>query len=367
MKGSDDPPTRPRGEQPLSRTELGLFLLITAASAAFCAFHETVVLDDAFIYFRVVHNLVDLGRAEINPGDGLVTVTSPLWTLLLALPAKLWPALPVHVVAKALWLSLLALASGFVFLITRRWARRWAPFVAIPFFLSPMINSMMGNEIALLYAALFLTLWACLGGRVVLAGVGLGLGYLARSEFALMVVPVLLQLHLAAPRGGRSAGGAASTLARLALGALPVAAAWHLYYFFAYDNFLPSTFHIKLLQGRSGGWRLYHDAVVPYLRELLDGRVYLLVPILLGVARLRRLSLLLGAYTALHYLAYRQLALPDYHWYHYDFYILTLLWLLFGVGDAFDGWRASAALAASPQRARPGDSLAGRSSSWSCC
>lgn len=93
-------------------------------------------------------------------------------------------------------------ASTFAYFTFFRFIGRGAVFISCPFFLSPLISSMTGNEIALLYFAMFGLIWACNNQRTILGGIFLGIGYLARGEFVIAVIPLLLCFILEGKKRG---------------------------------------------------------------------------------------------------------------------------------------------------------------------
>lgn len=329
------------------------FLVVLLVCAIYSALRTAqllpapIALDDAYIYLRVVANLLATGRPEFNAGDPRLVVTSPLWTGLLAAAQAALPFLDPASVAKALWLFCLGAASVFAYLAWRPQLRGWSAFLPVPFFLSPLIASMMGTEVALLYAALFATLLAHLRSKAVITGIALGLAYLCRGEAALLVVPIVVSRVWA---GRRSAGPRRRTtlryLLRLLAGAGAIALLWHLYSLAAFGSFFPETLRTKILQGRSGEWHLYHVYLGYYVRELLGGRLYLLALAALGLAWRPSAFLYLGSFTLLHILAYAWLGVPSYHWYYYDVDLVVLLAVVFGSFRAIEllarglGWLA---------------------------
>lgn len=314
-----------------------LFCSVTAVCIYYCASYVHVTLDDAFIYYRVVANLLETGKPEFNIGDNCLIVTSPLWTFLLASGKIILPFFDIVTIAKIFWIVLLAVASLFAYWTFLPYVKNWACFTGIPFFLSPVICSMVGSEIALLYAAMFLTFWAYIHNRPVWVGIGLGAGYLARGEFVFIFLPIFIHYVLTAYIKKKAPNKQVFTyLLKIGVTALSIALVWHLYYVLIFDNFFPQTLSTKMIQGQSGQWVLYHQRLWPYIKELLGGRVYLLVFALIGMVRQPYLFLLMGGYTGLHFGAYYILKVPDYHWYCYDFFLFTLLFMFFGIFYIFD-------------------------------
>jgi len=166
------------------------FFILTAVMAYYCAVNTSVVLDDAFIYFRITENLLTTGKPIFNAGDNSFIATSPLWVFLLALAKALFPHTGLPLIAKLLSIALLGVAAALAYFAFRQEIGKWSVFLGAPFLLSATINSCLGTEIAVLYAAMFGVFWGSLRNQPLWTGLFLGLGYLARSELVLMLLPI---------------------------------------------------------------------------------------------------------------------------------------------------------------------------------
>ncbi|MEM7031758.1 MAG: hypothetical protein AAF629_19545 [Chloroflexota bacterium] len=317
---------------------LWLFSIITVVCAYYCAARFAVVLDDTFIYLRIAENLIQTGKPVFNINDHHFIATSPLWVGLLAGGKILLPWMGLAMVGKTLWIFLLIVAASFAYFAFRPFIGTWTIFISLPFFLSDAISSKMGNELALLFAIMFGLIWAVLRQKVLLAGLLLGLGYLARSEFIFMAIPIALHYgYRVKQQEQRSYFPMGVTLAKITLVAMIVAGIWHIYYWVTFDTLLPQTFTAKRIQGQSGYWPLFHEYIWHYLNNLLlDQRTYLLVLAFIGIAWQPYLSSWLLSYLVAHTLAYSILRVPNYGWYYYDLYLFSWLLILFGLFRLLD-------------------------------
>lgn len=308
-----------------------LFCSITTICAYYSFIHNyNVTLDDAFIYFRVVENLLETGKPEFNIGDNYFVVTSALWTFMLALGKIMLPFLEIETIAKLFWFLSLVFASFFAYLTFIPFIKNWSCFIGIPFFLSPIICSMMGTEIALLYAATFATFWAYSRNKPVYIGIGLAVGYLARGEFILISLPLFLHLLVTRRKNKQPYTQFINYLLKISIVTLLLALIWHLYYYCTFHGFFPTTLKAKMIQGQSGLWKMYPQHIWPYIKELLDDRTFLLIFAVIGMVRQPYIFFLMGSYTLLHSLIYFFLRVPHYPWYYYDYYIFTLILIFFG-------------------------------------
>lgn len=304
---------------------------ITLACLFYYLVYQSVILDDAFIYFRIVKNLIEMGKPVFNIGDTSFVATSPLWVVILAASKVILPFFTLELIAKLWWAILLTAASTFAYFTFSPFIGKWAVFAACPFFLSPVIGSMTGNEIALLYLALFGLIWACIFQKPIYSGIFLGIGYLARGEFVLAVIPLFLYFIFNKNRQNPESKYIIADLIKISAAAFFFAAPWHSYYFMTFHNFFPTTFSIKMLQGQSGQWILFHQVIFVSLYPLLSGRLYLLILTVIGVWKQPYLFRFMAIYTLFHTVLYTILKIPYYHWYYYDYDIFVLFLTLFGV------------------------------------
>jgi hypothetical protein len=311
----------------LSRVQFSIVLLVCSY---YCAISTSVVLDDAFIYFRVVENFLRSGIPVFNQGENYFIVTSPLWTFLLAVGKFLFRTMELEILAKLLWIVSLMLASYFTYESFSSFLGRWAILLPSLFFLSPAVGSMMGNEIALLYTAIFGLLWASTKNKPIWSGVFFGIGYLARGEFLLFIIPVSIYCIVSKKDQINRFQPTRAYFILLCSAAALIIIPWHLYYWFTFHQIVPDTLHIKMVQGASGIWPLFSQNIWEAIVWLLNNHIALLVIAAFGAFRHYKIFGLIASYTLLHSLLYAWLKIPLYHWYYYDYYIFTLVLVFFG-------------------------------------
>ena len=311
--------------------------------------------DDIFITYRYAENLASGLGMVYNPGERVLSTTSPLWAVLLA-PAA---ALGGEVRAVAIVLGALCLAAGGYSLwhigqaARQPWAA-WAGLLLYP--LHPWVTGTMGSETPL-YLALGLGALALhLRGRPRLAAACAGLAAAARPDGLLFAAVIgldgLRRTWEASRRGERAPlpWGAAGIFL---LAWLP----WVLWAWAYYGSPLPLTLAAKQAQGTlvvsqsfwGGFWQILHtSADAGYFRlELglaLVGMLFLAWRLVrgwrlrAGLAVLRPLGLLLS-WTLAYFAAYTALGVTRYFWY----YAPLLPALAVGIGLGLDALGQAAA------------------------
>jgi hypothetical protein len=73
----------------ISFIDLTAFSILTIISIVYVIKNGAVTVDDAFIIFRVAENYAQKGKLLFNMSDGHLTVTTPLYTVFLALLMKI--------------------------------------------------------------------------------------------------------------------------------------------------------------------------------------------------------------------------------------------------------------------------------------
>jgi len=230
-------------------------LAAVAASAAVVhgAWGRGFPLDDAWIHLVYGLQLARHGTLAYNDGVAATGATSPLWALVAALAHLVVGARgPSMAAAGALKLfGTLAHAAGSA--LAARCARlatprpSLAPVVAliagVLVAVCPLLAfaAVSGMEVGLASALLLASLLAAARGRTLLAGLMVGLAFLARPECILVAPAVFLLLALGAPRWktGFDRGAAASAITIFFVAAL------FLRNDLASGRPLPATFYAK--------------------------------------------------------------------------------------------------------------------------
>jgi hypothetical protein len=324
-------------------------LLAVMALVLGIALHPLAV-DDAFITYRYAHNLATGQGFTYNAGRPVLSTTAPLWALLLAAGALVWPDIP----ALANTLSAIALGSGavLVFLMGRREGIPWTGTLAALFFVTyPLLWLSLGLETVLFLALALAAILAYRSGHLCWTAVLLALATLTRGDGLILAAVLTADYCWAnwqfalrhAPAGppSRSPGAdagcrphgprRANRVWRPALGAallyvavmLPLLA-WLTWRF---GSPLPATLAAKRAQAELGVTGFYaHTSYLQGLAILARARLaqsplYALFLPALGVgliAMWRRAGWvrLLVAWGAAHLLGYALLGVTPYYWYY---------------------------------------------------
>jgi len=267
------------------------------AAGLFLALHYAWLLDDGYVYFKYVDNLLFLGNGLVyNPGEFVEGNSSPGWTLLLAAlragEAGYWTILRGIAVASfvVFWFTLVMLrvlttpdrSSGVVNL----------PLVFLTFNYGVLCHWTSGTDspLGLVIAAAFALFVVAPSNRFAMTAVALA--PLVRHELAL---PFLAAFAWKWARERRFPVGL------LALFGVPMTA-WMLFRIRQYADLFPNTFYLKDIVDPAQGWRYLHDTCAPYL-------VYAWLPVgaalwiahrsRLGAARLGRERLMMLGLAAL--------------------------------------------------------------------
>jgi len=254
------------------------------------------LLDDAYVYFRYVDNLVLLGRGLVyNPGEFVEGFSSPAWCMLLAL---------FRLTGCPYWLGIRILGALFFVVV-------WVLLVSFNRRLNPSLSK--GDAINYPLIAIALTYGSSCyftsgveGPLVILSGVvfaflvispdsrGLqlaaGLGPLVRPE--LLVPWLFLVVYLRISR--RRLPWTLISSAVCSMGG------WVLFRVIYYADFFPNTFYLKSIHWYSQGFRYLWDTLLPY--QLLPVILFFLLIGWMSRERMRlRLLMVLLALPVLFY------------------------------------------------------------------
>jgi arabinofuranosyltransferase len=168
-------------------------------------FHRWVA-DDAYIDFRVIHNIWSGYGPVFNPGERVEVYTDPLWVFLLTVVGRVFPF--VNLAWWAVVLGLVSTASGFV--LAARASQRlvawvgWRPAIPVGLAVAASLDafwdfSTSGLETGLIFAwegACWWLLVRCLTVRrgVTITAIVVGLGPLIRPDLGLFTITYALVL-----------------------------------------------------------------------------------------------------------------------------------------------------------------------------
>jgi len=301
-------------------------MLAALALALGMALHPLAV-DDAFITYRYARNLATGQGFTYNVGQPALSTTAPLWALLLAGGALLWPDIPS--LANALSAAALGVGALLVYLLGRHEGRPWVGrLAALLFVLHPLLWLNLGLETTPFLALALSAILAYRRGRLALAALLLALATLIRGDglilAAVLAADRVLFPHRDPDPGALRRGGQAVRAAALYLLTMLPVLAWLTWQF---GSPLPATLAAKRAQAGLGITGFYaHTTCLQGLGILARARLaqsplYLLFlpAVAVGlVAMWRRAGWvrLLVLWGAVHLLGYTLLGVTPYSWYY---------------------------------------------------
>lgn len=271
--------------------------------------------DDPFITYRYAANLLNGLGFVYNPGERMLSTTTPLLTMILALLGRAWPDLP----ALANLLGAAALAGGGLCLWALGKSARspWAG--AAGLFLYPSFGLAVysiGSETPL-YILCCLAALACYArGRLGWSS-GLCAGALLARPDGILVAGVLAIHHLIANRPGRPADLPWRPILLFAALTVP----WFVFSALYFGSPLPATLFAKQQQGMMEVSVRFAPGLVRTLRNSTTLWPHLLTGALIvaGLAEVRRLGrgwALLFVWSGVYFVGYSLLGVTSYFWYY---------------------------------------------------
>ncbi|MBI2941738.1 MAG: hypothetical protein HYY04_15005 [Chloroflexi bacterium] len=296
------------------------------AGAAVARWVQAPPYDDPYITFRYAANLRDGRGLVFNPGEPVLSTTTPLFALLLGALGALLPS--VDLATLGYWLSLVALIAAGIFASAICWregeraAALLAPFAVM---LSPSLVQSVGQETSLLLATGFAGLSFWRQRRLVLAALALGALALTRPD-GILLGAILLAAEAQQYRK--------LPVRAVSLFVLTVAP-WYLYAWVTYGSPLPFSLAAKTAQAQTGWWMATGPALVGWLRWAAGLNPLAAVLGLVGVvyaAGRARWVLLLLAWPVAQLAGYTFLGVAFYHWYAAPLHAVLGLFAALGVG-----------------------------------
>lgn len=229
---------------------------VCLVAGSFLIVHYAWLMDDAFVYFRYVDNLLFLKLGLIyNAGEYVEGFSSPLWVLLLtagrALGANYWLLVRI--------LGVVSFAGFWVLMVAthRQLSRKGnlnLPLILLTFNYAALSSFTSGLETPLVQLSAAAFAWHLVKPRSRLGQVLVGLSPLLRHE---LILPWLLSIWWARRRNG--AWPRWSLLVTLSsLGG------WTLFRIVYYAALLPNTFYLKNMSWIPQGLRYVWDTVFTY-------------------------------------------------------------------------------------------------------
>lgn len=281
--------------------------------------------DDPYITYRYAQNLTSGAGFVYNPGEQILSTTTPLFTLLLAAISTLWQDIP----RAANLIGALSIAAGALCLwdLAQTWEAPlvgWTALLLYPIF--PLLLATMGSETPL-YIALILACFALYARRRYnWTAVFAALTVLTRPDG--LLVPIVLGVHYLLMEHRSIPWTAVIVFTALLL-------PWLVFSSYYFGSPMPATLATKQHQGSMAISQRFAEGLLTTLKPLSSSWIYWVgacYGILgLGWAALRaRRWLLLLSWGVLYFIAYTLLGVSRYFWYYAPF--VPLIVVLAGLG-----------------------------------
>lgn len=284
-------------------------LATLVSGAALARWVKAPPYDDPFITFRYAANLRQGHGLVFNPGEQLLSTTTPLFALLLGALGTFLPGWDVA--ALGYWLSLAtlvvagALASAICWREGETAAGSVAPLTVV---LAPSVFLTVGQEAGLLLALGFGSFYLWRARQLTWSAVALGLLALTRPDGVLLGGILLVAEVWRSRRLPLLAGGVFAL----------VIAPWYLYAWAAYGSPFPFSLAAKAAQAQTGWWPTTETALWDWLRASVEQSPVAWGLAFVGVAyaaRFGRWALLLLWWPISQLAGYSLLGVASYPWY----------------------------------------------------
>jgi hypothetical protein len=286
-----------------------VFYLAGITIALYAAFSNWAY-DDPFITFRYAQNLAQGNGFVYNPGERVLSTTTPLFAMVLAVGSFIWT--DIHHLAVLSGAACLGIGGWMIFELSRAWEMPWVGWAGLALFPTfPLLVSTLGSEMPL-YLALCLGAMATYANRsYTLSGICCGFACLARPDGVL--VPLLLAIDFIARRRERLPWGGILVFAGIFL-------LWTGFAWLYFGSPVPATLGAKQSQGRLAISEQFAPGFMTILQSY-TGWPYILFACLVLVGWLfallaKRDSIHVLLWPLAYFGAYTFLGVSRYFWYY---------------------------------------------------
>ncbi len=266
--------------------------------------------DDPFISYRYATNISRGLGFVYNPGEQILSTTTPLFTIILALGGLLTTDL--HILATAIGVISLAVGGLFIFDLAKTWKTPivgWTGLLLYPTF--PLVVSTLGSETPL-YLALCLGTFALYArNHYLTAGVIGTLAALTRPD-GILVLLILVIDYLIRQRK--------SIPWKTVLVSSGILIVWVLFASFYFGSPIPMTLFSKQQQGLMAISESFSRGLLTILSSYTSWPYFVevilsLVGLIYAVSK-RRIWLIILIWPGVYFIAYSLLGVTRYFWYY---------------------------------------------------
>jgi len=208
-----------------------LIIFITILMRGLLVYLSNYTADDAFITFRYAENIASGKGFVYNEGERVLGTSTPLYTLLLALLAKL--GLPIVLLARIINIGADCLTGVLLFLLLRQFKLGVATFAALFYVLFPrvIVWSVSGMETSLYVLLLVTSLYFYCKENFNLTFLFLGLTFLTRVDGIILGLAILIHFVLQYKKFPT----------KIILGSLGVILPWLIFSFIYFGSPIPNS------------------------------------------------------------------------------------------------------------------------------
>jgi hypothetical protein len=281
--------------------------------------------DDPFITYRYAWNLIHGNGFVYNPGERVLSTTTPFFTLLLAGLGIIWPNIPkIAVILGCIFIGL----SGLIFWdLAQQWKLTiagWVGLVLLPTF--PLVTSTIGSETPLYIALVLGSLDLFMRRHYNWMALLMAILSLVRPDGILL--PFVIGIYYFVKNKNEIPWGAIGIF--ISINFLWFGFAW---YYFGFP--LPATLMVKQQQGVMSISQHFAPGLLTIAKPYTNKWYYIVEIVLAFIGFVwiifrRNLSLLLISWTLFYFLAYTILGVTRYFWYYAP--LIPSFILMIGVG-----------------------------------
>ena len=166
--------------------EIAVWGILGMLSITFFGIYGKLAQDDAFITYRYARNIASGMGFVYNDGEWVLGTTTPLYTLVLAVFAYLFPHADVTQISIVISTISLWISAGMIYEISASMGKEISLSVALYFITIPFLSTFIGMESYFGAGLLLLTIWAYCKGHLKITAILNGLLIITRYEMVLL-------------------------------------------------------------------------------------------------------------------------------------------------------------------------------------